>query len=129
MSRSAFARRLICAATWAGVATAGSAALAAPASFSFRSVEFLPADQRQPAAEAFMQRTVVQGMPLAQAVAALRSAGAYCHAPRAGVVSCIHASTERHVGHDLTDVIWRIRLTAPQGAVTAATLRRTTAGV
>jgi hypothetical protein len=128
MLGSTFVKRTTCAIVFAAAATAGSAALAAPA-FSFRTVEFLPADQREAAVGDFMQHNVVQGMPLAQAVAALQSAGAYCHAPRDGEVNCIHSFVERPIDHGLLDVVWRVRLTAAQGAVTAATVRHTVAGI
>jgi hypothetical protein len=107
----------------------GSSALAQAGSFSFKSVEFMNADQREPAAKAFIHDNVQPGMPLKDAIHVVKKAGALCHAPKDGQVLCTHSSLQRHPGHSLTDVLWTVTITAsPDGTVSNADVSRTTKG-
>lgn len=107
----------------------GTAAMAQSEFFSFKSVEFMNADQREPAAKAFIQDKVPPGMPLKDAVHVVKKAGALCHRPKDGQVLCTHSSLERNPGHSLTDVLWRVTITAtPDGMVSGADVSRTTKG-
>jgi hypothetical protein len=106
--------------------------LAAAPRFSFIGVEFMPEDQRQPAAEAFVSANLAPGTPLATAEAALSRAGAYCgHGRRAdGVIVCSLTSVVANSGEDSQgEVTWRVEITPDaNGAVRTASVRRLTAG-
>ncbi len=105
----------------------GSAALAQPGAFSFKSVEFMAESQREPAAMAFIQDNIHPGMAVDAATQVLKKAGAFCHAPHGGQVLCTHSSFQRHPFHDLTDVTWTVTLvTTPDGMVSSADVVRTT---
>jgi hypothetical protein len=106
---------------------AGSAALAQATPFSFKTVEFMAEDQREPAARAFVHDNVQPGMPIDAAIEVLRKAGAFCHPRKGGRVLCTHSSFQRHPFHDLTDVNWTVTVVAtPDGRVGSADVVRTT---
>jgi hypothetical protein len=112
-----------------GLMAMASGAQAQGADFSFRSVEYMAPGERLAAAQAFLDGSVRSGMPMSQAVAGVRAAGAYCEAPKAsGVVKCVSsslASPEDQLG----DVIWKVSLTpAADGALAGATVSRSQYG-
>ncbi|MGC1304672.1 MAG: hypothetical protein WA840_20060 [Caulobacteraceae bacterium] len=105
---------------------------AAEPSFSFHTVEYLPLEQREAAAKAFLADKAQAGTSMQAAVQALRTAGAHCSAPRAGsaVVPCMSSSLERDPGGDMSDITWRIDLTpSSQDTVASAAVTRTRAGL
>ncbi len=107
-------------------------AMAQTPAFNFRSVEYLPVEQRAPAAQAFLAAKAPVGAPMAVAVQAVRHAGAYCPTPRTpdAPVSCISTSLVRDPGGVLSDVAWRVHLTpSSDGAVAEADVSRTRAGM
>jgi hypothetical protein len=107
----------------------GSTALAQAGAFSFKSVEFMDASQREPAAKAFIHDNIQPGMPMGAALKIVRKAGGFCHKPEGGQVLCTHSSQQRHPGHGLTDVLWTVTITAnPDGTVGGADVARTTRG-
>jgi hypothetical protein len=110
------------------IATASLATASAQTEpFSFKTVEFMAESQREPAAKAFVHDTIKPGMPIAAAIAALKTAGAYCHKPKGGRLQCTHTSFQRHPFHDFTDVNWTVTVLAtPDGRVSSADVVRTT---
>ncbi|HEY1930168.1 MAG TPA: hypothetical protein VGG92_22080 [Caulobacteraceae bacterium] len=114
-----------------------SASLPAPAPvnarpFSFAGVEFMPRDQRVPAAQAFVAEKLPPGTPIASALETLRRASAFCRRPRApsDPITCIHPSFDRDPLYaQLADVTWTVKVTpSADGTVAAATVRRSTNG-
>lgn len=106
---------------------AGSTAAAQAEPFSFKTVEFMAESQREPAARAFVHDNIQPGMPIGAAIQALKTAGAFCHAPKGGRVLCTHSSFQRHPFHDFTDVTWTVTVTTtPDGRVDGADVARTT---
>lgn len=114
----------------AGVLSAAAgAAVPQPGPFSFDQVEFMPREQRDPAARAFLNQTVVKGMPMASAVAAVRRARTICHGHKDGSVVCSHVSFRRPPGFALEDVSWDVRIYPDaKGAVDRFTVSRTVYG-
>ena len=112
-----------------GVST-GAAVAQQP--FSFTAVEFMPHDQRLPAAQAFVAASAAPGTPIRVAEASLSRAGAYCHGGRGpdSVVSCSLTSVVADSGEDSQhEVTWRVQITPDtNGAVADATVRRITDG-
>jgi hypothetical protein len=115
----------------------GSALLAAAAPvnaqpFSFDHVEYMPRDQRVPAAKAFVAEKLPPGTPIASALETLRKANATCRTPSASSepITCTHRSFERHPnGADMVDVSWIVKVTpTAAGTVASATVRRSTNG-
>jgi hypothetical protein len=114
------------------LSTSGIATLAhadAPR-FTFNAVEYMPRDQREAAAQAFVNQNITAGQPIAVALKTVEKAGAYCHGASAdGSISCTHSSFERHPGQGFADVTWNVRIvTAADGSVAAATVDRSKAG-
>jgi hypothetical protein len=106
---------------------AGATAAAQAEPFSFKTVEFMAESQREPAARAFVHDAIQPGMPIAAAIQALKTAGAFCHPPKGDRVLCTHSSFQRHPFHDFTDVTWTVTvLAAPDGRVSSAEVVRTT---
>ena len=101
-------------------------------SFNFNGVEYMPHDQRVPAAKAFVADELSPGTPVASALKILRHADAYCRTPdHAGAtITCTHESFERHpMGADMVDVSWIVKITpSAAGTVASATVRRSTNG-
>jgi hypothetical protein len=103
----------------------------AQGTFSFKSVEFLPREQRLPAVQAFVDQNVVVGQPIAPALEAIRKAGAYCPAPKAPhrTFVCTHSSFQRHPGAGLDDVTWRVRVRpADDNTIAVVAVSRTKSG-
>ncbi|MHB8283064.1 MAG: hypothetical protein ACYDD1_00120 [Caulobacteraceae bacterium] len=120
---------LVLMAAIAGVTLSATAALAAPRPFSFRSVEYMPRDQREHLARVFVRENITPGMPMADALRAAKTAGAYCHPAAAdGVVDCTSTSSEHHPGEHLSDVTWKVHIIPVNGAVQAASVTRTKGG-
>jgi hypothetical protein len=112
-----------------GLMAAASGAQAQGADFSFRAVEYMSPDARLPAAQGFLASNIKAGMPMTQAVAGVRAAGAWCQAPKAsGAVTCVAtslASPEDALG----DVIWKVSLTpSTDGGLAGATVSRSQYG-
>lgn len=98
--------------------------------FSFRTVEFMPRDQREAAAAAFVGSAIRPGLSGSEARLRLRRAGLSCHRAIAAQLACTTNSLERHPGHDLTDVVWTVSVSlGNDGNVVKASVARTTAGV
>ena len=117
------------------IVTAASLAAAAQASarpFSFAGVEYLPHDERVPAAQAFVAEKLPPGTPIASALETLRRANAFCRRPRAPSepITCTHASFDRHPLYaQLADVTWTVKVVpSADGTVARATVRRSTNG-
>ena len=114
------------------LSTSGAATLAHAQAqkFSFNAVEYLPRDQRDAAAQAFISQNITAGEPVAVALKTVQKAGAYCHGADAdGVISCSHSSFERHPGQGFADVTWKVQITpAANGPVAAATVDRSREG-
>ncbi|WP_158915143.1 hypothetical protein [Caulobacter sp. S45] len=112
--------------------TAASSALATPTRFTFESAEFMPLEQREPAARAFFAQNISVGMPVQAATQVVRKAGAFCRLPSAqgGAISCTHSSFEHRPGMSLDEITWKIQITpAADGTVAAASVSRTKAGL
>ena len=108
----------------------GAAAEAQTHPFNFKDVEFTPADQREPAARAFVAQAIQPGASIQAAKSTLEAAGAYCPAVSGGALHCTHSSMQRHPGEDEQDVIWRIDVQGDAaGRVLAATVVRTVSGL
>jgi hypothetical protein len=109
-------------------ASLATAAMAGPSNFSFRAVEFMPRDQRQAAAQAFVTNHIPPGMPIAAAEAVVRRAGAYCRGDRdaSGMVICSLTSMVAHSDQKSEeDITWLVQLTPDaSGAVSNASVRR-----
>jgi hypothetical protein len=124
----------LAASAFATVALLGGVAHASifPRVFSFNAVEFMPSDQRMPAAQAFVSQNVATGTPVPVALQVLRKAGAYCQTPRdaADAISCVHPSFQKHPDDAGTlDIDWVVRITpATDGTVDAATVKREVSG-
>ena len=117
------------------VVTSASLAAAAHVNarpFSFAGVEFLPRDQRVPAAQTFVAEKLPPGTPIASAIEALRRASAFCRAPRAPSqpIICTHASFDRHpLFAQLANVTWTVKvIPSADGRVAEATVRRSING-
>ncbi|HSZ53503.1 MAG TPA: hypothetical protein VK801_18190 [Caulobacteraceae bacterium] len=128
--KKAFGLKAIAVAIVASSALAGAAAHAQ--SFNFTHVEFMPSDQRVPAAKAFVADELPPGTPIASALHILRKADAYCRTPgqQGATITCTHASFERHPdGADLVDVNWTVKVTpSSNGTVAKAIVSRSTDG-
>ena len=117
------------------VVTSASLAAAAHVNarpFSFAGVEFMPRDQRVPAAQAFVAEKLPPGTPIASALETLRRASAFCrtpHAPSEPII-CTHRSFQRRpLETELVDVTWTVEITpSADGTVARATVRRSTVG-
>lgn len=100
--------------------------------FSFAGVEYLPRDQRVPAARAFVADKLAPGTPMASALKVLRRADLYCRAPdrRGATITCTHGSFERPpLSAELIDVTWTVKVTpSADGRVAQASVRRSTNG-
>jgi hypothetical protein len=120
---------LIAGAMGVGLMAAASGAQAQGADFSFRSVEYMAPSERLPAAQAFLAGSIKAGMPMTEAVAGVRAAGAYCEAPKAsGAVKCV-ASSLASPEDALGDVIWKVSLTpSAGGGLAGATVSRSQYG-
>jgi hypothetical protein len=131
IDKKALGLKAVVAAIAASGALAGAAAAHAE-SFSFGGVEYLPSDQRVPAAQAFVADQLTPGTPVASALHILRKADAYCRTPgqSGATITCTHASFERHAeGADLVDVKWIVKVTpSADGTVAHATVSRSTDG-
>jgi hypothetical protein len=129
--KQTFSLKAVVAAIVASAALVGAAAAHAE-SFSFGGVEYMPSDQRMPAAQTFVADELTPGTPVASALHILRKADAYCRTPaQAGAtITCTHASFERHPeGADLVDVNWVVKVTpSADGTVARATVSRSTDG-
>jgi len=104
---------------------------AAPKKFDFYGVEFMPREERVPAAKKFLDRHVKPGMPIGAAIDVVSKAGTACGPAPAhgGVVQCSTHSVQRHPGLAVQDVTWQVRIdVAPDGTVVGATVTRTTTG-
>ncbi len=113
-----------------GLTLVAGAASAAPGSFSFRSVEYLPQDEREAAAQAFIGAQVTSGMPVATAVDILRKAGTDCSAVQSGQVRCSFTSAEQRPDEDLGDVSWIVLITpTADKTVSSASLQRIRTGL
>ncbi|HEY2052033.1 MAG TPA: hypothetical protein VGH03_22050 [Caulobacteraceae bacterium] len=101
-------------------------------SFSFRHVEFMSADQREAAAQAFVANDLSPGTPLDSALKTLKRANAYCQTPSVASepISCTHVSFERTPDNaGIIDVVWTVRVTpAADGTVSNATVTRSRSG-
>lgn len=115
----------------AAAATIAGGAVAA-SSFSFRGIEFAPAEQRLPAARAYLRATASPGTPLVRAVAAMRRAEAGCRRPAPdGTVLCTYSRVSSSSLDDLPlgDVTWTVRFRpAADGTVAQADVTRERAG-
>jgi hypothetical protein len=100
------------------------------APFNFRTVEYMPEDQRLPAAETFVAQRIVPGMPLARAVAILEHADIRCGRPVPGAqVVCTTTNLDHRPWETIRDVTWRVRIqSGPDGGVTSATVSRSIVG-
>ena len=78
--------------------------------FNFNNVEYMPIEQREPAARAFLAQAVPLGTPLPMAKTTLEHAGAFCPAAMNGALHCSYSSMQRHPGEDEQDVIWKIEV-------------------
>jgi hypothetical protein len=98
--------------------------------FSFGHVEYMPRDQRVPAAQAFVAKKLPPGTPIASALEILRRADGSCRTPNAAgkPITCTHASFEhRPLSAELTDVIWIVKIIpSADGTVASATVQRST---
>jgi hypothetical protein len=98
--------------------------------FSFAHVEYMPRDQRVPAAQAFVAKKLPPGTPIASALETLRRASASCRTPSASSepITCTHASFEhRALSTELTDVTWIVKIIpSADGTVASATVQRST---
>jgi hypothetical protein len=106
-----------------GFVLAGAARAGAP---FFNGVEYLPRDQREPAAQAFVAGAAPPGRPLSTAVADIRKAGAYCRpAASTSDVTCVSRSLEHNPGEHLDEVSWTVRITpdAAGNVVSASVVR------
>jgi hypothetical protein len=103
-----------------------------PRVFSFNAVEFMPSDQRMPAAQAFVSQNVATGTPVPVALQVLRKAGAYCRTSKdaADAISCVHPSFQKHPDDAGTlDIDWVVRITpTTDGTVAAASVNREVSG-
>jgi hypothetical protein len=113
-------------------AGAGTGAEAA-ARFSFRAIEFEPAEARLPAARRYLDRHAAPGTQLPSAIAAVRRAGTHCASrPRPdGAIRCRFAMTTSNSFTDMPpgDVTWTVRLyPAANGTVAKATVERERVG-
>lgn len=101
-------------------------------SFSFGSVEFMPRDQREAAASAFVADELPPGTPISTALHVLRKADAYCHAPRLpdGSITCSHYSFKQHPDDaGIVDVIWTVKVNpTADGTVASASVHRSKSG-
>ena len=111
----------------AAILAVGGVALAQTRPFSFRTVEYMPRDQREPVAQGYVASHFSPGMPMGEAVATARAAGTYCHPMRAdGEVDCVANSFQRHPGDLLRDVSWTLHLQpGPDGRLIQASVVRT----
>lgn len=113
-------------------ALTGAVAHANAKPFSFGSVEFMPRDQREAAAQAFVANDLTAGMPIASALQVLKKADVYCRVPSVPgrAISCTHASFEQHPDDTgPVDVIWTVRVTpSADGTIGAATVSRSRYG-
>jgi hypothetical protein len=105
------------------------ATAAAPHRFSFRAIEFEPAETRLPAARAFLARVAAPGTPMGFAVATIEHADAACRRPRrAGQpIVCTSSRPEQRSDFDslLGDLTWTVRLRpAADGSVGNAEVDR-----
>ena len=99
--------------------------------FDFQSVEYMSADRRLPAAQAFIDRNAAPGAPMRRAVAAVERAGAACTPadPKTGVVTCKSDALRKRPSETVTDIVWSVQITpTPQGTVASATVQRRKAG-
>ncbi|HEY2050199.1 MAG TPA: hypothetical protein VGH03_12725 [Caulobacteraceae bacterium] len=128
--KKAFGLKALAATIAVSGALVGAAAHAE--SFNFNGVEYMPHDQRVPAAKAFVADELSPGTPVASALKILRHADAYCRtsAQPGATITCTHRSFERHpMGADMVDVSWTVKVTpAPDGTVAHATVSRSTDG-
>ena len=81
---------------------AASAQAASEHRFSFRAVEFLPAEERVLAAEHFIASNIRPGMPLALAERVIGKADAHCrpHADPTAPILCTYSVTNQRPGLD-----------------------------
>jgi hypothetical protein len=106
---------------------------AAGGRFSFHSIEFAPAEQRLPAAQAFLRTAASPGTPLPLAIAAIRRANAACRKrpQRDGTILCRYSAAVNASADNmpLGDVTWTIviRPTA-DGRVAATNVSRERVG-
>ncbi len=113
------------------LAVTSAASQAADSIFSFRSVEYLPLEQREPSARAFLRDQVRPGMPVAAAVARVRRAGATCRPElfRDHVIRCSFTTPEQLPDEHLGDITWVVEITSSADrTVVAASVRRQKAG-
>ncbi|USI74837.1 hypothetical protein [Sphingomonas morindae] len=112
---------------------AATALLAAgPPRFSFQAIEFEPAAARLPEARAWLARVAAPGTPMAEAVRAVRAAGAGCATRPAGAVRCRYARTVQDSSHANPPgaVLWTVWLQGDaNGRVVQANLDRARRGL
>jgi hypothetical protein len=97
--------------------------------FSFRAIEFAPADERLPAARLYLDQRAAPGTPLPDAIAAVRRAGAHCggHPRPDGAIRCRFAMPASNSFADMPpgDITWTVRLLpAADGRIAQATVTR-----
>jgi hypothetical protein len=108
-----------------------NATQAADSAFSFRSVEYMPLEQREPRARAFLREQVPLGLPVATAVARVRRAGATCRPETLPdhTIRCSYTSIERLPDEQLDDITWVVEITSgADRTVVAASVRRRKSG-
>lgn len=106
-----------------------STAEAGQGRFTFRGIEFMPSDDRIPAAQTFLARQLPTGLPIAEAIRRLKKADANCAAhPGANAgFKCQWSMLEHPTGHDLGEVTWTVNFTQDgQGRLASATVERST---
>jgi hypothetical protein len=98
--------------------------------FSFRTVEYMPRDERLAMGQAFIARSITPGMPVARAVTVLEHAGVHCGGVGpTGEVDCLRSSFARRPFELMREITWRVRLSSSRdGRVTGAAVSRDVVG-
>jgi hypothetical protein len=116
----------------AAVGLAAGCAMAEPRIFSFRSIEFMQAERRQPAAETFVADHIKPGMATADALVLLRQTGLSCRPKKraADTTECVVVSLEHNPDSDLHEIWWTVDVVStPGGTVASATVNRSQYGL
>jgi hypothetical protein len=111
---------------------AGGSVAAHAYKFSFRGVEFMPRDQREPAARAFVAQHAAPGASMNAAIDAIKMAGAHCSysVGTKDAIVCTASSLQRHPGEDLTDIQWKVIIfPSANGTVDHTAVVRTRSGL
>jgi hypothetical protein len=95
---------------WCGT---GISRPASAEAFTFPDAEFMQDEAAgMRAARSFVERELVPGLPMSEAVSRVRQAEAGCRMPadRVGPVTCEYSILARPLGGDLGENIWMVRL-------------------